>query len=129
MDLDNDGKAREVLPQFGNAKAPLAWYEAKNGAFVKHVVSPTSYGHGIGAGDVNGDGRNDIITPKGWFEAPPDPRTGDWKWHPDFDLGDTGFIYALDVNGDGRPTWSPPWPTTTASSGWSRAPAASGPST
>jgi FG-GAP-like repeat len=103
VDLDNDGKAREVLPQFGNANAPLAWYEAKNGAFVKHVISPTSYGHGIGVGDVNGDGRNDLITPKGWFEAPPDPRAGDWKWHPDFDLGATGFIYALDVNGDGKP--------------------------
>src|SRR5262249_43255641 len=67
-----------------------------------HVVSPNSYGHGIGAGDVNGDKRNDIITPKGWFEAPPDPRNGDWKWHPDFELGATGFIYVLDVNKDGR---------------------------
>ena len=103
VDLDNDGKAREVLPQFGNPKAPLAWYEPKGGGMVKHVVSPASYPHGIGAGDVNGDGRNDIVTPKGWFEAPPDPRAGDWKWHPDFDLGDTGFIYVLDVNGDGRP--------------------------
>jgi hypothetical protein len=103
VDLDNDGQAREVLPEFGNAKAPLAWYEAKGGTFVKHVVAPQSYGHGIGAGDVNADGRTDIITPKGWFEAPPDPRAGDWKWHPDFDLGDTGFIYVHDVNGDGRP--------------------------
>jgi hypothetical protein len=103
VDLDNDHQAREVLPQFGNPKAPLAWYEPKGGAMVKHVVAPVSYGHGIGAGDVNGDGRNDIITPQGWFEAPPDPRAGDWKWHPDFNLGETGFIYALDVNGDGRP--------------------------
>ena len=102
VDLDNDGKAREVLPQFGPANAPLTWYEAKNGAFVKHIVSPKSYGHGIGAGDVNGDGRNDILTPKGWFEAPADPRSGDWKWHPDFDLDATGFLYVHDVNGDGR---------------------------
>src|SRR5215467_10043136 len=102
VDLDNDGKARELLPEFGGKGSPTAWYELKNGAFVKHVVSANNYGHGIGAGDINKDGRNDLITPKGWFEAPPDPRTGDWKWHPDFDLGDTGFIYVLDVNGDGR---------------------------
>lgn len=102
VDIDNDGKAREILPEFGDPKAPLAWFEVKNGAWVKHVVSNMSYGHGIGAGDVNGDGRTDIITPKGWFEAPEDPRNGRWIWHPDFDLGTTGFIYVLDINGDGR---------------------------
>lgn len=96
VDLNNDGKAREVLPEYGGQQSPTAWYELKDGAFVKHVVSNQSYGHGIGAGDVNGDGKNDVITPKGWFEAP------EWKWHPEFDLGETGFIYVLDVNGDGR---------------------------
>jgi hypothetical protein len=101
VDLDNDGKAREVLPQFGD-DAPLAWYEVKDGRFVKHVVSPKSYGHGIGAGDVNGDGRTDILTPKGWFEAPADPRAGEWRWHPNFDLGPLGFMHVLDLNGDGR---------------------------
>jgi hypothetical protein len=102
VDLDNDKKAEELLPDYLGDTAPTVWFEIKNGEFVKHVVSAKSYGHGIGAGDINGDGRNDIITPKGWFEAPPDPRTGQWIWHPDFDLGETGFIYAVDVNGDGR---------------------------
>ncbi len=102
VDLNNDGKAREILPEFGSAKSPRAWYEIVNGQFVKHVVAPESGGHGIGAGDVNGDGRNDIITTKGWYEAPADPRAADWKFHPDFNLGVTGFIHVLDVNGDGR---------------------------
>ncbi len=103
VDLTNSGKADCILPQYGGANAPTAWYEHKDGGFVKHVVSPKTFGHGIGAGDVNGDGRTDIITPEGWFEAPPDPRTGEWKWHPDFHLGATGFIHVLDINGDGRP--------------------------
>jgi hypothetical protein len=103
VDLDNDGKAREILPQYGDRKAPVAWYEALKGNVIKHVVSPVSYGHGIGAGDVNGDGRTDIITQQGWFEAPPDPRSGEWKFHQEFALGDVSFIFAIDLNEDGLP--------------------------
>jgi hypothetical protein len=104
VDLDNDGKAEEILPQFGDEKAPLTWYERDHhGGIAKHAVSSRSYGHGIGAGDVNGDGRNDILTPNGWLEAPANPRDPDWKFHPDWKLGDLGFLYIADVNNDGRP--------------------------
>ena len=47
VDIDNDGKKRELLPQFGQDNAPLSWYELKDGAYVRHVVSPHSYGHGV----------------------------------------------------------------------------------
>jgi hypothetical protein len=102
VDLDNDGQARELLPQYGPTKAPQTWFEIRDGGFVKHVISPTSYGHGIGAGDVNGDGRNDILASKGWWEAPPDPRSGQWEFHEAFDLSHLGFLHVIDVNGDGR---------------------------
>ncbi|HEY6271337.1 MAG TPA: VCBS repeat-containing protein [Terriglobales bacterium] len=107
VDILNTGKALQVLPQFGKTDFPLRWYElAGEGAaeaWTKHEVSPMSWGHGIGAGDVNGDGRTDIITPRGWFEAPTDPRQGSWTFHPEFNLGETGFIFVEDVNRDGVP--------------------------
>lgn len=107
VDILNTGKPRQVLPEFGDPKAPLSWFElvgeGTGALWVRHPVSDRSYGHGIGAGDVNGDGRTDIITPRGWFEAPPDPRNGSWTFYPEFDLGAVGFIYVHDVNGDGVP--------------------------
>ncbi len=105
VDVDNDGKAQEVLPQFGNKNAPLAWYEFRDGKAIKHVVANQSYGHGIGAGDVNGDGRTDILTPQGWAEAPADPRSGEWKWHPDWKdekAPALGFMHVIDIDGDGK---------------------------
>jgi hypothetical protein len=107
VDLDNDGKARELLPQFGGLKSPLTWFEFRKGQVIPHQVSDSSFGHGIGAGDINADRRNDIITPKGWFEAPADPRSGTWTWHADFadhfGKDQIGFQFIVDLNKDGRP--------------------------
>ncbi len=121
-DMDNDGHANEVVAQENGT--PQAWYEAKNGAWTAHAVSDRSYGHGIGAGDVNNDKRTDILTPRGWLEAPADPRAGAWTFHPDWEainvlpategtapaaapaapprVLELGFIHVADVNGDGR---------------------------
>ena len=37
---------------------------------VEHVVGTEGENHGNGMGDINGDGRTDIVTPKGWYERP-----------------------------------------------------------
>jgi FG-GAP-like repeat/FG-GAP repeat len=113
VDIDGDGKAQEILPNYGSTNE-VAWLERgkpfSEGKWVRHRVGyvPGVKGlHGIGAGDVNGDGRPDIITAYGWFEAPANPRSENWKFHQEFSLAPPdGFaspIYVHDVNGDGKP--------------------------
>jgi hypothetical protein len=103
-DIDGDDKADEVLPHVG----PTVWYEAVKGAdgktrAVRYVVSDKRHGYGGGVGDVNADGRPDILRPGTWYEAPADPRQGTWKQHPLPVKGHTPQIVVCDVNTDGLP--------------------------
>jgi len=108
-DIDGDGKALEILPHSPHT----VWYEVVKRAdgkqgFAIHVVSENKCGYGGGVGDVNGDGRPDILRPNAWYEAPPDPRKGAWKEHP-LAVGNkeegksehTPQIWVYDVNTDG----------------------------
>jgi len=103
VDVDGDGQG-DLLPNDG---APIRWYELVREPdgepkWVEHIIGPDGAAHGLGYGDVNLDGRLDIICPGGWYEAPEDRRAGKWGWHPEFNLGATSDpILSMDVNGDG----------------------------
>jgi len=62
------------------------------------------YSHGIGAGDINGDGLVDILEKSGWWEQPKGwDESSPWRYHPyPFSPGQGGAqMFAYDVDGDG----------------------------
>jgi hypothetical protein len=56
--------------------------------------------HGIGAGDVDGDGRLDVLTGYGWFQATDDHDV--WQWHEvPFGPDRCSRMFAIDLDNDG----------------------------
>lgn len=68
------------------------------------VVGANGCGHGYAFGDVNGDGREDILCGVGWYEKPPgDPFAKTWKLHPETALsGASSPFLVVDVDDDSR---------------------------
>ena len=59
------------------------------------------FSHGLGFGDINKDGRNDIFVREGWWEAPEDRSQTPWEFHF-ANLGEPASqMYAYDFDNDG----------------------------
>lgn len=102
---------------FSLDEAQMGWFEPSsdlNAEFRMYPISAKSpkqtakedgvarYSHGLGMGDINGDGRNDVLVTAGYWEAPLDPRTsGGWKFVKTSFGEDCAQMQVYDVNGDG----------------------------
>jgi hypothetical protein len=103
-DIDGDGKP-EVLFGGDNALEYANPDPAHPTApWVVHQISEKNgvNAHGMGVGDVNGDGRLDVVASRGWWEQPAKGSPeGPWKFHP-ASFGSGGAEMGVyDVNGDG----------------------------
>jgi hypothetical protein len=111
VDVDGDGRI-DILCADVAAKQ-IVWLSppVKKGdtTWTRYPISLTKapgtdkFSHGLGLGDVNGDGRADVMIKSGWWEAPVDRKQAEWVFHP-ADFGeDCSEMYTYDVNGDGYP--------------------------
>jgi len=87
----------------------FTWFRPRDDRTVEWQAFPVTqelpafgkFGHGQGMGDVNGDGRTDLLSTEGWWEAPEDRSRSDWTFH-EASLGPAcANMVVYDVDGDG----------------------------
>src|SRR5262245_59529561 len=119
VDLFGTGKRVLVMawqPKGKDNQGQMAWFEpgaVSTDPWVMHPISAPSepgkpvpgtfrFSHGMGVGDVNGDGRLDVIVTGGWWEQPAKVEDTPWTFHPAALGPDCADLYAADVDGDGK---------------------------
>jgi hypothetical protein len=109
VDIDEDGYD-DILFSDGQ-REQMIWLSppetTEDTVWTRHAISEegapgtSRFSHGLGWGDVNRDGRDDVIVRHGWWQAPADPTTNGWVFH-EANLGEPAAqMYAYDVDDDG----------------------------
>jgi hypothetical protein len=106
IDLDNDGRPQLVSHWEGRWGWIEPNWQTPSGPWrFRRLSEPgdwMEFYHGTGAGDIDGDGRPDLVINDGWFQQPEEPGSV-WRWHPHRSSLERGGaqIFVYDVDGDG----------------------------
>ncbi len=108
VDLDGDSMPEWITNQWNKTNPAIIWKFGKTTDNVSNNVTLQGHrigditGHGIGFGDVNNDGRKDVLLGTGWYEQPEtDAFQKLWNYHPDWDMQAACPMIVHDVDGDG----------------------------
>jgi len=109
VDVDKDGKMDIICNDISAKKVLWLKSPVKKGdtLWQRNIISNDSllatnrYTHGLGWGDVNKDGRNDVIIKSGWWESPLAIMEPNWKFHPANFGEDCANMFVLDADKDG----------------------------
>ncbi|MFN9720354.1 MAG: PVC-type heme-binding CxxCH protein [Planctomycetota bacterium] len=104
-DITGDGVPELVCTRQGHYGFYLPEKDKPLGAWqfvsVSEKIAPTPFGHGLGVGDVNSDGRLDLIATDGWMEQPEEGAVeGVWNFRKVPFARAGADMFAYDVDGD-----------------------------
>ena len=101
-DIDGDGEV-EIFPNCPGE--PPFFVKLDKGEFKKYVIGAENAGHGLGVGDIDGDGLPEVLLVGGILKMKNgDPYCGLWELMPEYKI-DKGWsvpVLVHDVDGDGK---------------------------